>query len=63
MSAGILVAMSEHRVGPFWRSEEVLAAIDAFAERAGRREAGWVTRGILGASDAFSPTRPGKAHR
>lgn len=28
-----------HRLGPFWRSDEVLAALDRFAERAGRREA------------------------
>ncbi|WP_066043795.1 Fic family protein [Herbiconiux solani] len=36
--AGILKSKSEHRSGPFWRSDEVLAAIDRFAERAGRRE-------------------------
>ncbi|UFU05633.1 hypothetical protein [Ruania halotolerans] len=28
----------EHRLGPFWRADEVLTAVDAFAERAGRRE-------------------------
>lgn len=36
--AGILTAKSVHRMGPFWRSDEMLAAIDGFAERAGRRE-------------------------
>ncbi|QJU52660.1 Fic family protein [Herbiconiux sp. KACC 21604] len=35
--AGILKSKSEHRAGPFWRSDEVLKAIDDFAERAGRR--------------------------
>lgn len=35
---GILTATKEYRVGTLWRSEEVLAAIDAFAERAGRRQ-------------------------
>ncbi|WP_235912468.1 Fic family protein [Ruania zhangjianzhongii] len=38
VEAGILTSRAEHRLGPFWRSTEVLAAIDAFAERAGRRE-------------------------
>ena len=38
VEAGILKSKAEHRLGPFWRSEEVLAAIDQFAERAGRRE-------------------------
>ncbi|WP_211319524.1 Fic family protein [Quadrisphaera granulorum] len=38
VDAGILKSKREHRIGPFWRSDEVLAAIDAFAERAGRRE-------------------------
>lgn len=37
--AGILKRKDEHRLGPFWRSDEVLHAIDAFAERAGRRSA------------------------
>lgn len=36
--AGILQSKSEHRLGPFWRSDEILGAIDRFAERAGRRE-------------------------
>ncbi|MCS5729659.1 Fic family protein [Herbiconiux moechotypicola] len=36
--AGILKSKAEHRTGPFWRSDEVLGAIDRFAERAGRRE-------------------------
>lgn len=39
VDAGILKSKAEHRLGPFWRSDEVLAAIDHFAERAGRREA------------------------
>lgn len=39
VEAGIVKSKSEHRLGPFWRSDEILAAIDCFAERAGRREA------------------------
>lgn len=39
VEAGIAKSKKEHRLGPFWRSDEVLAAIDAFAKRAGRREA------------------------
>ncbi|MGI6877216.1 Fic family protein [Microbacterium sp. gxy059] len=39
VDAGILLSKSEHRLGPFWRSDEVLGAIDRFAARAGRREA------------------------
>ncbi|WP_448810623.1 Fic family protein [Agromyces bauzanensis] len=39
VDAGILKSKAEHRLGPFWRSDELLAAIDRFAERAGRREA------------------------
>jgi Fic family protein len=35
--AGILSAKSEHQLGPFWRSNEILDAVDRFAERAGRR--------------------------
>ncbi|UFU03880.1 Fic family protein [Ruania suaedae] len=38
--AGILTSKREHRLGPFWRADEVLAAVDSFAERAGRRERG-----------------------
>jgi Fic family protein len=38
VEAGILLSKNEHRLGPFWRSDEVLAALDAFAERAGRRQ-------------------------
>ncbi len=37
VEAGIAKSKAEHKLGPFWRSDEVLAAIDAFAERAGRR--------------------------
>jgi len=37
--AGILASKHEHGHGPFWRSEEVLDALDRFAARAGRREA------------------------
>lgn len=39
VAAGIVKSKAEHQLGPFWRSDEVLAAIDAFAERAGRRSA------------------------
>jgi len=39
VDAGILSSKDEHRLGPFWRNDEVLRAIDIFAERAGRREA------------------------
>ncbi|ROR72454.1 Fic family protein [Bogoriella caseilytica] len=38
VEAGILRSKEEHRLGPFWRSDEILEAIDRFAERAGRRE-------------------------
>ncbi|MGP9585625.1 Fic family protein [Micrococcaceae sp. AOP34-BR2-30] len=34
---GIAQAKNEHQLGPTWRSDEILAAIDAFATRAGRR--------------------------
>ncbi len=34
---GVLKAKSECRLGTLWRSDEILAAIDRFAERAGRR--------------------------
>lgn len=34
---GVLRKKQEHRVGMFWRSDEILTAVDAFAERAGRR--------------------------
>jgi hypothetical protein len=37
--AGILTSKNEHRLGPFWRSDDVIAAVDRFAERAGRRSA------------------------
>lgn len=39
VSAGIATTRTEPRVGPLWRSDEILAAIDAFAARAGRRSA------------------------
>lgn len=39
VDAGILKSKAEHQLGPFWRSDEVLAAVDRFARRAGRREA------------------------
>ena len=39
VDAGILKSKAEHQLGPFWRSDEVLAALDQFANRAGRREA------------------------
>jgi len=40
VDAGIIVSKAEHKLGPFWRSDEMLAAIDAFAARAGRRQRG-----------------------
>lgn len=40
VDAGIAKHKSEHQRGMFWRSDEILAAIDAFAVRAGRRSAG-----------------------
>lgn len=39
VDAGILKSKAEHQLGPFWGTDEVLAAIDRFAKRAGRREA------------------------
>lgn len=36
--AGIVKSKAEHGLGPFWRSDEILDAIDRFTERAGRRE-------------------------
>jgi Fic family protein len=38
VDAGIVRSKAEHNLGPFWRSDEVLLAIDMFAKRAGRRE-------------------------
>lgn len=38
VDAGILSEKTEHRLGPFWRSTEMLEALDRFAARAGRRE-------------------------
>jgi Fic family protein len=38
VDAGILKSKAEHKVGPFWRSDEILDAIDEFAKRAGRRQ-------------------------
>ncbi|MCX7522019.1 Fic family protein [Microbacterium sp. STN6] len=38
VEAGIVQSKAEHNLGPFWRSDEVLLAIDMFAKRAGRRE-------------------------
>ena len=38
VEAGILNSKAEHKLGPFWRSDEILEAIDEFAKRAGRRE-------------------------
>ncbi|WP_225216795.1 Fic family protein [Microbacterium pullorum] len=37
--AKIVQSKAEHQLGPFYRSDEVLTAIDDFAARAGRREA------------------------
>ena len=39
LDAGIVKSKAEHDVGPFWRSDQILGAIDGFARRAGRREA------------------------
>lgn len=39
VDAEIVKSKAEHQLGPFWRSDEILGAIDRFAERAGRREA------------------------
>lgn len=39
VDAGIVKSKAEHRLGPFWQSDEVLDAIDRFAKRAGRRSA------------------------
>lgn len=36
-NCGILQSKKEHKLGPFWRSDEILHAIDRFADRAGRR--------------------------
>lgn len=35
--AGVLKAKTEYKVGRLWRSDEILRALDAFAERSGRR--------------------------
>jgi len=40
VDAGIVRSKAEHKLGPFWRSEEILDAVDAFAARAGRRQGG-----------------------
>jgi hypothetical protein len=39
LDAGIVKSKAEHDIGPFWRSDQILGAIDGFARRAGRREA------------------------
>jgi hypothetical protein len=39
VDAGIARSKAEHGLRPFWRSDEVLAAIDAFAERRPARSA------------------------
>lgn len=38
VDAGIAQSKNEHHGGPFWRSDEILEAVDRFAERAGRRQ-------------------------
>ncbi|MEZ2390403.1 hypothetical protein AB6813_12800 [bacterium RCC_150] len=35
--AGIVVGVDKYKKGRFWRAPDMLAALDAFAERAGRR--------------------------
>ena len=37
VEAGVAQSKAEHELGPFWRSDEILRAIDDFAARAGRR--------------------------
>lgn len=37
VDAGIVKSKAEHQLGPFWRSDEILNAVDEFAKRAGRR--------------------------
>ncbi len=34
---GVLLSKAEYQFGTLWRSDEVLAALGAFAERSGRR--------------------------
>ncbi len=38
VNAGIVKSKAGHQLGPFWRSDEILDAVDAFAKRAGRRQ-------------------------
>lgn len=35
---GVLSGKADHRAGTFWRSDEILKAVDEFATRAGRRQ-------------------------
>ena len=35
---GVLSAKAEYKLGKFWRSDEILKAVDGFAARAGRRQ-------------------------
>jgi hypothetical protein len=35
--AGVVVGVNKYKKGPFWRAPDMLATLDAFAERAGRR--------------------------
>jgi predicted transcriptional regulator len=35
--SGILRSKSEYKIGVLWRSDEILVAVDDFAERAGHR--------------------------
>ncbi|HXH36009.1 MAG TPA: hypothetical protein VNJ54_16645 [Plantibacter sp.] len=37
---GVLRQHSEHRIGQVWRADDILGALDRFAERAGRRHLG-----------------------
>lgn len=52
---GVLRAKAEYRLGTLWRSDEILAAIDRFAKRAGRRQ--------LEGSGAGSPAGPTPQHK
>lgn len=38
VDAGILKSKAEHKLGPFWHTDEILEALDDFAKRAGRRQ-------------------------
>ncbi|MHA7175563.1 hypothetical protein ACX80D_02810 [Arthrobacter sp. Sr24] len=35
VDAGILNSKAQHKLGPYWQSDEILGAIDEFAKRVG----------------------------